>query len=88
MGAIYDRCKTQVKAIEQAYDALMEEIDAYDRVLSELGGDDEELRIALSMQANGLGKLRDTLEGEALDNLIRFSDRVIRLKHWEDGMFV
>jgi hypothetical protein len=88
MGAIYDRCKERVQAIEQAYDALMHEIDAYERVLSGFGGEDAELRIALGMQLGGVRRLRETLEGEALDNLLRFSDRVIRLRHWEDGTFV
>ncbi len=88
MGAIYDRCKLQVKGIEEAYDQLMQEIDRYELALAELSAEDEELKIAVGMQRNGVARFRETLEGEALDNLIRFSDRVIRIKHWEDGRFV
>lgn len=88
MGSHYDRCRAGVQKVEAAYDELLQALDSYEATLISLPRDDEKLVIALDMQVKGVTRLKDLLESEVLDRLIRFSDRVIRIKHWEDGTFV
>lgn len=88
MGSHYDRCRAGVQQVEAAYDELLQALDSYEAILKSLPRDDEKLVIALDMQVKGVTRLKDLLESEVLDRMIRFSDRVIRIKHWEDGTFV
>lgn len=94
-GGLYARCKRKVSAIQAAYDGLLAAVDDYVAALTEEAeaesaapAPDPNKLLALDMQRNGANRLRATLENQALDDLIRFSDRVIRIKHWEDGVFL
>lgn len=89
----YRECKDHVEQIQNAYDDLLDALDAYSDTLSRLldGLTEEErahLGLALRMQRDGVSRMRNDLEEKVLDDLIRFADRVIRIKHAEDDTFV
>ena len=89
----YEECKEQVNKIQNGYDALLDAVDEYIGTLQErLEALTEEekahLGLALRMQRDGAARMRDDLESKVLDDLIRFADRVIRIKHAEDGTFI
>lgn len=91
----YDECKRHVETIQARYDDLLDAIAAYREHLDRISAaerakesPDETFFIALRMQVKGTARLQELLETDALDELIRFADRVIRIKHWEDGVFV
>ncbi len=89
----YDACTQRVGAIQQAFDALLEALDAYEESLSaQLGRVPEEqagtLGLALRMQRDGVRRMRNDIETQILDDFIRFADRMIRVKHAEEGTFV
>lgn len=89
----YTECKTRVEAIHRAYDALADAVDGYvsmlQAILETLPEEQKaHLGLALRMQRDGAVRMRDDLESKILDDLIRFADRVIRVKHAEDGTFI
>ena len=43
---------------------------------------------ALSPQLKYLAELSAALEGPAHDGLVRVSDRAVRIRHWQEGMFI
>lgn len=92
---VYDSCRTKVRAIQEAYDALAEAVEDYRGLLTtlieECDPDDEQekhLLVVANLQRNTTNGLLNTLDTDVHDDLIRLSDRVIRFKHWEDGVFV
>ncbi len=92
---VYARCKAKVQAIEAAYDQLTDAIEEYQRTLAGLieqadpaDEQDQHLLVTANLQKNTTNGLMSTLENDLHDHLIRLSDRVIRFKHWEDGVFV
>jgi len=44
--------------------------------------------VVANLQRNTTNGLLGTLDTDLHDDLIRLSDRVIRFKHWEDGIFI
>lgn len=91
---VYAACKAQVRAIEEAYDALVEAVEEYKALLTtlidEANAEDEQekhLLVVANLQRNTAKGLLCTLDTDLHDDLIRLSDRVIRFKHWEDGIF-
>ena len=50
--------------------------------------DDKHLLVVANLQRNTTNGLINTLDTDVHDDLTRLSDRVIRFKHWEDGLFV
>jgi hypothetical protein len=92
---VYNACKTKVLAIQEAYDALVEAAEDYKTLLTTLiqesdANDESEkhLIIVANLQRNTVNGLIGTLDSDVHDDLTRLSDRVIRFKHWEDGVFV
>jgi hypothetical protein len=92
---VYAACKAKVKAIEAAYDALVAATEEYRDHLAALMAQadpadesDQHLLVVANLQTNTAKGLLATLDTDAHDDLIRLSDRVIRFKHWEDGVFV
>ena len=92
---VYALCKAKVQAIEAAYDQLTDAIEEYQRTLAGLiaqadpaDEQDQHLLVTANLQKNTTNGLMNTLENDLHDDLIRLSDRVIRFKHWEDGVFV
>jgi hypothetical protein len=92
---VYDACKEKVRAIQEAYDALVDAAEDYKALLTtlieEANPDDEHdkhLLVVANLQRNTTNGLLGTLDTELHDDLTRLSDRVIRFKHLEDDMFV
>jgi hypothetical protein len=92
---VYDACKSQVLAIQRAYDEFVNAVEEYKELLSKLieegdpnGAEDKHLLVVANLQRNTTNGLINTLDTDIHDDLTRLSDRVIRFKHWEDGLFV
>ena len=92
---VYSTCKTKVRAIQEAYDALVDAVEDYKALLTTLIDEanpedesDKHLLVVANLQRNTTNGLLGTLDTDFHDDLIRLSDRVIRFKHWEDGIFV
>ncbi|HLX40837.1 MAG TPA: hypothetical protein VKR42_09900 [Ktedonobacteraceae bacterium] len=92
---VYMRCKAKVRAIQEAYDALVDAAEDYKALLTTLieesdPNDESEkhLLVVANLQRNTANGLLTTLDSDVHDDLTRLSDRVIRFKHWEDGLFV
>ncbi len=91
----FEAALTLVRRIEHDYLELMRAVDAYRSWLeAELEAEngklerDEAKLQALAPQLRYLSELQDELEGRAHDGLVRVSDRVVRIKHWQDGEFI
>jgi hypothetical protein len=92
---VYAACKAKVRAIEEAYDALAGAVEEYKALLTTLIDEanpqdeqDKHLLVVANLQRNTTNGLLNTLDTDLHDDLIRLSDRVIRFKHWEDGIFI
>ena len=92
---VYATCKAKVGTIQEAYDALVDAVEDYKALLTTLieesNADDEydkHLLVVANLQRNTANGLLGTLDTELHDDLIRLSDRVIRFKHLEDGIFI
>ena len=92
---IYDACKEKVLDIQEAYDEFVNTVEEYKTLLTKLiedsdpnDADDKHLLVVANLQRNTTNGLINTLDTDIHDDLTRLSDRVIRFKHWEDGLFV
>ncbi len=92
---VYITCKAKVRAIQEAYDALVDATEDYKSLLTTMieesdPNDESEkhLIVVANLQRNTTNGLIGTLDSDLHDDLTRLSDRVIRFKHWEDGVFV
>lgn len=93
--ALYDDAKARVDRVQERYEALVDEVEGYrDWVAAQLEAErakpepDGKFLSAMGTQAGFSGKLLDVLEEQAFFELLHFADRVIRIKHWEDGVFI
>ena len=92
---VYDACKVKVLAIQETYDEFVNTVEEYKTLLTSLinasdpeDADDKYLLVVANLQRNTTNGLINTLDTDIHDDLTRLSDRVIRFKHWEDGLFV
>jgi predicted RNA-binding protein with PUA domain len=92
---IYNVCKAKVVDIQEAYDEFVNAIEEYKGILTKLieecdpnDEQDKHLLVIANLQRNTTNGLINTLDTDIHDDLTRLSDRVIRFKHWEDGLFV
>jgi hypothetical protein len=101
---VYAACKAKVGTIQEAYDALVDAVEDYKALLTTLieeaegakgakgadAGDEynKHLLVVANLQRNTANGLLGTLDTELHDDLTRLSDRVIRFKHLEDGIFI
>jgi len=92
---VYALCKAKVKAIQDAYDALVDTTEDYKALLTTMidecdpnDENDKHLLVVANLQRNTVNGLIGTLDTDLHDDLTRLSDRVIRFKHWEDGIFI
>jgi chromosome condensin MukBEF MukE localization factor len=92
---IYDACKAKVLTIQEAYDEFVNSVEEYKALLTRLIEDsdpndeqDKHVLVVANLQRNTTNGLINTLDTDIHDDLTRLSDRVIRFKHWEDGLFV
>ena len=92
---VYDSAKAKVKAIQDAYDVLVDVTEDYKTLLTTMISEcdpndenDKHLLVVANLQRNTVNGLIGTLDTDLHDDLTRLSDRVIRFKHWEDGIFI
>lgn len=92
---LYDDTKERVERIHDLYDALVDEVEAYRGWVEEqLSGEraktapDPKFLSAVGLQARFAGNFQTVLEEQAFDEFVHFADRVIRVKHYEDGVFI
>ena len=92
---VYDACKAKVLAIQEAYDEFVNSVEEYKVLLTRLiedsdpnDADEKHLLVVANLQRNTTNGLINTLDTDIHDDLTRLSDRVIRFKHWENGLFV
>ena len=92
---IYDTCKAKVRTIQEAYDALVDAVEDYKALLTTISEEsdpnddyDKHLLVVANLQRNTVNGLLGTLDTDLHDDLTRLSDRVIRFKHLEDGIFI
>ncbi len=92
---IYDACKVKVRLIQEHYDALFDAVEDYKTLLTTLLSEcdpnveyDKHLAVVANLQRNTVNGLLGTLDTDLHDDLTRLSDRVIRFKHLEDGIFL
>ena len=92
---IYKECKAKVEAIQEAYDEFVNTVEEYKALLNSLIDDsdpndanEKHLLVVANLQHNTTNGLINTLDTDIHDDLTRLSDRVIRFKHWEDGLFI
>lgn len=92
---VYETCKGKVLTIQEAYDALVDTVEDYKKLLTTLIEEsnpneeyDKHLLVVANLQRNTTNGLLGTLDTDLHDDLTRLSDRVIRFKHLEDGTFV
>lgn len=95
MAALYDETRERVARIEDLYDQLCREVEAHrdwarGLVDAEKASDDPDAKYisAVGVQARFSDRLLTVLEEPAFDELVHFTDRVIRIKHYEDGVFI
>ncbi len=92
---VYDACKAKVRLIQEQYDALFDAVEDYKTLLTTLLDEcdpnveyDKHLSVVANLQRNTVNGLLGTLDTDLHDDLTRLSDRVIRFKHLEDGIFL
>lgn len=92
---VYETCKAKVRTVQEAYDALVDAVEDYKALLTTLIEEsdpndeyDKDLLVVANLQRNTANGLLGTLDTDLHDDLIRLSDRVIRFKHLEDGVFI
>lgn len=92
---LYSEAGANVRAVQDAYTQLLEQVERYRQWVqaavtteqAKPSPDGAKLQ-ALGPQLKYLTELTDALDGPTHDALIRVSDRVIRIKHWQDGVFI
>jgi hypothetical protein len=91
----YESARAYVDEIERSYSALMTEIDLYRGWLEEVvaaeqaGPDPDDRKLqALRPQLRYLAELQQSLEGATHEGLVRVADRVVRIRHWQDAVFI
>jgi hypothetical protein len=92
---LYEEAKGRVERVHSLYDALVEEVESYrswvDELLDAERGKpepDAKFLSAIGVQSRFAAGLQRVLEEDAFDELVHFADRVIRIKHYEDGVFI
>ena len=95
MAELHDDVKARVERIQQMYDDLCAEVEDYrDWVAEKVEAEkrkpepDPKFISAVGVQVRFAERFLKVLEEDAFDELIHFADRVIRIKHYEDGVFI
>lgn len=91
----YERAKPASEELERAFYAALEAADRYGALMDALAAEEEakvepnaELVRRFRHQRSEVGELAAAMEGAALEALLRIIDRVLMIKHTEDGTFV
>lgn len=90
----YARCKTELASMMDGYDQMVDGLERYFEVLTELKDEvdsdvnEQEFLAWLNGQIQRVSRLKEVIDTDIQDQIIRFYDRNIRVKHWEEGRFV
>ena len=91
----YDRARPQAAELERAFYAALETADRYAALLDVLVAEEEakddpnpELIRRFRHQRRETAELTAALEAQPLEALLRILDRVLMIKHTEEGRFV
>ena len=83
------------RQIQAAYQELLATVDRYRAwLLAEIAAEEakserDHIKLqALAPQLKYLDQLTAALEGPAHDGLVRVSDRAVRIRHWQEGVFI
>jgi hypothetical protein len=92
---LYEQARVQVAGIEESFQLLLDRSESYlawVRTLAEKERSrpqpDPKFLSAVGVQVRYAGSFVDLLQRAAFDDFLHFSDRVIRLKHWQEGTFI
>lgn len=95
MSGAYERVKPAADRLSDRFYDLLAACDEYDDLLATLadeerasGQPDAELVRRYAHQRREVGELRDGLESESMDILLRIVDRILMIKKTEDGEFL
>ena len=91
----YERAKPASEELEKAFYAALEAADRYASLMDALAAEEEaraepnaELVRRFRHQRSEAAELVGALEGQPLETLLRVIDRVLMIKHTEEGTFV
>ena len=91
----YERAKPAADELERAFYAALEAVDGYAALMDALAAEEEakpepnaELVRRFRHQRREAGELVAALEGAPLEAMLRLLDRVLMIKHTEEGRFV
>lgn len=94
MGA-YEQAKQAVDELERSFYETLAAADRYATLLDRLAAEEEakpepnaELVRRYRHQRREVGEVAEAMEGAALEALLRIIDRVLMIKHTEEGRFV
>lgn len=92
---VYAEAVAHTRAIGAAFDTLVERIADYRTWIDAQVAAEKSTRIpdplklqALGPQLTYLAELSAAIDGPAHDALVRVSDRVVRIRHWQEGVFL
>ena len=92
---LFATAQAHTAEIQATYGALLAAIDRYRAWLqAEMAAEqakpepDRTKLQALKPQLTYLAELSAALEGPAHDGLVRVSDRAVRIRHWQEGIFI
>ncbi|HSK23410.1 MAG TPA: hypothetical protein VK906_09555 [Egicoccus sp.] len=95
MSGAYERVKPVVDRLSDRFYDLLAACDEYDDLLATLSDEEQassdpnpELVRRYAHQQREVGELRDGLESDAMDTLLRIVDRILMIKKTEDGEFL
>lgn len=91
----YEEVKRAVDELERSFYETLGAADRYAALLDRLAAGEEakpepnaELVRRYRHQRHEVGEVADAMEGAALEALLRIVDRVLMIKHTEEGRFV
>ena len=91
----YDRTKALAQELEQSFYDTLALVDRYAELMDTLVGEEQagtapnaELIRRLQHQKEEAQALTAAMEGPALEALLRIIDRILMIKHTEEGNFV
>jgi hypothetical protein len=90
LESAYNECRLRVDKIQKKFDELIHQCEEYKSFLDKQlkMNKDKKYNITLGMQYNPTSKLIENLDEDPLENIIEMQERVIRIKHWENGEFL
>jgi hypothetical protein len=95
VSGYYERARPAAEELEQAFYAALEAADRYAALMDALAAEEEaksepnaELVRRFRHLRSEAAELAAGMEGPALEALLRIIDRVLMIKHTEEGRFV